>query len=144
MQSVEITEFFYLSDFTWNQSWLMQRCKICHFLTFIGFEFLFSRIFALLGGRNLPNQPNSKMECYDSKSFCSSRSSLDLLQKVRAEKSICMPSFRALLSIGCFKPLDHSFWPYLYACAKSALYPMFARNKKEKLGNVTFVLGTCS
>ena len=40
------------------------------------------------------------------------------------------------LSIGCFKPLDHSFWPYLYACAKSALYPMFARNKKEKLGNV--------
>ena len=39
--NVEILGFFYHSDFTWNQFWGFQKCKICHFHTFRGSEYWF-------------------------------------------------------------------------------------------------------
>ena len=47
LHSVEISWFFYHSDFTWNQIWGFWKCKICHFNTFIESEFWFLWIFAL-------------------------------------------------------------------------------------------------
>ena len=37
--SVEISWFFYYSDFTWNQFWGFLKCKISHFTTFRSSEF---------------------------------------------------------------------------------------------------------
>ena len=59
-QSVEISWFFYQSDFTWNQFWGIEKCKICHFNTFKGSEFWFSWFFVLLEGCNWPKYLNSE------------------------------------------------------------------------------------
>jgi len=47
LHSLEISGFFYHSDFTWNQVWGFLKCKISHFNTIRGSEFLFLWIFAL-------------------------------------------------------------------------------------------------
>ena len=43
--SLEISRFFYHSDFAWNQFWGFLKCKINHFNTFRGLEFWFWWIF---------------------------------------------------------------------------------------------------
>ena len=43
---------FFHSDFTWNQFWGFEKCKICHFNTFRASESWFWWIFALFGGWN--------------------------------------------------------------------------------------------
>ena len=60
IHSVDISWFFYHSDFTWNQFWGFSKCKICCFNTFRGFKLWFSWIFALLKGWYLPNGQNSQ------------------------------------------------------------------------------------
>ena len=59
-QSVEISEFFYHSYFTWNQSWWFLGSKNCHSNTIGGSEFRFLLIFALLEDWNWPNKQNSE------------------------------------------------------------------------------------
>ena len=49
-QSVEISWFFYHSDFTWNQFGEFLKCKISHFTTFIGSESWLLWIFVLFVG----------------------------------------------------------------------------------------------
>ena len=53
--SVEISQFFYHSDFTWNQILGFEECKICHFKTFRASEYWFLWIFALFESWKSPN-----------------------------------------------------------------------------------------
>ena len=46
--------FLHHSDFTWNRICVFWKCKIYHFCTFRGSDFLFLWIFALFEGWNLP------------------------------------------------------------------------------------------
>ena len=57
---LEISQFVYHSDFTWNQFLRFQKHKICHFNTFRGSEFWFLWICALFVGWNLPNEQSSQ------------------------------------------------------------------------------------
>ena len=58
--SVEISNFFCHSNFTWNQSWRILSLKICHFNTSKESEVWLLWIFAPLDDSNLPNQQTSK------------------------------------------------------------------------------------
>ena len=51
IHSVEISWFFYYSDFTWNQFWWFYKCKICHFNTLevLNFVNLANIKFVLIG-----------------------------------------------------------------------------------------------
>ena len=53
--TVEISGFFYHSDFPWNQFRRIWKCKICHCNTFRGSEFWFLWIFVPLEDHFWPN-----------------------------------------------------------------------------------------
>ena len=67
--SVEISWFYYHSDFTWNQCLRFLKCKICHFNTFRGSEFWFLWIFPFFKGRNLTKRQNSEPQKWQKRQF---------------------------------------------------------------------------
>ena len=61
--SVEISWFFYYSDFTWNQFLGLLKCKICHCNTFRGSEFWsFYEFVKFLKAEKVSKKHNSELK----------------------------------------------------------------------------------
>ena len=104
--SVEISGFFYHSDFTWNQFVGFWKCKICHFNTFRGFELWFLWIFGLSEGWIWPKLKSAEPLKLQRKFFLSFRFYVkSILENLEGPKlTFCNFRGSGFCCFGKFKP----------------------------------------
>ena len=92
--SVEISGFFYHSDFTWNQFWGFLKCKICYSNTFRGSEFWFYEFLHFLKAEIFQMNKNESHKNGKNGSFRTSRfSEIDFTQNINDRKILKFPHY---------------------------------------------------